>query len=192
MMLTQFAKPIARLLVVAGAVAAASACAATGRPGSASSYLVVDSFLTNDGSTTLASDVLAGGGALADSVKASFRLEMKDPNGLAPSPVNHITLRGYRVTFSRADGRNTQGVDVPYAFDGAMTATVSGSATVTLVLVRAQAKLEAPLRALAGAGGAIAISTFADVVFYGADQAGHDVTVTARIGVNFADWGDEG
>ena len=192
MMLKRFANPFARLVMVGGALVAAGACAAAGRPGEASSYLIVDSLLTDDGSTTLASDVLTAGGILEDSVKASFRLEMKDPNALSPSPVNHITLRGYRVSFSRADGRNTQGVDVPYAFDGAMTATVSGSITATIVLVRAQAKLEAPLRALAGGGGALAIATFADVVFYGADQAGHDVTVTARISVTFADWGDEG
>jgi hypothetical protein len=38
----------------------------------------------------------------------------------------------------------------------------------------------------------VVIATFADVVFYGADQAGHDVTDTARMGVTFADWGDEG
>jgi len=191
MMSTRFKCQIARALVC-GALVAASACAATGRPGEASSYLVVDSLLTDDDSTTLASDVLTGGGVLEDSVKATFRLEMKDPNALSPSPANHITLRGYRVTFSRADGRNTQGVDVPYAFDAAMTATVADSATVNIVLVRAQAKLEAPLRALRGAGGAIAIATFADVLFYGADQAGHDVTVKARISVTFADWGDEG
>jgi hypothetical protein len=117
---------------------------------------------------------------------------MKDPSITEPSPVNFITLRGYRVTFSRTDGRNTQGVDVPFAFDGALSTTITGSSIVNLVLVRAQAKLEAPLRALAGGGGAVAIATFADVVFYGADQAGHDVTVTARISVTFADWGDEG
>jgi hypothetical protein len=81
---------------------------------------------------------------------------------------------------------------VPYAFDGVITATVSGTTSVALVLVRAQAKLENPLRSLVGGGGAVAISTFADVLFYGADQAGHDVTVSARISVTFADWGDEG
>jgi hypothetical protein len=81
---------------------------------------------------------------------------------------------------------------VPYAFDGAMSTTVTGSATVSVVLVRAQAKLEAPLLALRNLGGALAIATVADGVFYGADQAGRDVTVTARMGVTFADWGDEG
>jgi hypothetical protein len=58
------------------------------------------------------------------------------------------------------------------------------------VLVRAQAKLEAPLKALAGGGGSIIISTIAQVTFYGRDQAGNDVSVTGQISVNFADWGD--
>ena len=127
---------------------------------------------------------------LEDMAQVQFRLAMKDPTITEPSAVNSITVKGYRVTFSRSDGRNTPGVDVPYPFDGAMTATVSGTATASLVLVRVQAKLERPLSLLAFGGGAVVISTFADVVFYGTDQAGRDVTVTARISVNFADWGD--
>ena len=52
--------------------------------------------------------------------------------------------------FIRADGRNTPGVDVPYGFDGAFTATVSGGEpTVGFELVRHIAKEEAPLAALA-------------------------------------------
>ena len=197
MMLKRFSK-LARAVFVAGALLGAGACAAAGRPGAASSYLVVESLLAAPGARpttfggTLASDVLTNGGILEDPARASFRLVMKDPALGEPSPVNFITLRGYRVTFSRTDGRNVQGVDVPYAFDGVITATISGTTSVSLVLVRAQAKLENPLRSLVGGGGAVAISTFADVLFYGADQAGHDVTVTARISVTFADWGDEG
>ena len=57
-------------------------------------------------------------------------------------------------------------------------------------LVRAQAKVEAPLKSLAGGGGAALISTIADVTFYGKDQTGNDVAVTGSISVNFADWGD--
>jgi hypothetical protein len=34
------------------------------------------------------------------------------------------------------------------------------------------------------------ISTIAQVVFYGADQAGRAVTAVAWITVTFADWGD--
>ena len=54
------------------------------------------------------------------------------------------------MRYIRADGRNTPGVDVPYGFDGALTATVSGSTTVGFELVRHIAKEEAPL-ARAGA-----------------------------------------
>jgi hypothetical protein len=83
-------------------------------------------------------------------------------------------------------------VDVPYAFDGAASATVRGGVTTTIgfTLVRAQAKLEPPLLALRGAGGALLISTIAQITFYGTDQAGNQVSVTGTISVNFADWAD--
>lgn len=192
----RFTRRVAKALVLGASLAAFNGCAATGHPGGASSYLIVESLLAASGARpttfdgSLASDVLTNGGILEDPARAAFRLVMKDP-AIGPTPVNFITLRGYRVTFTRADGRNTPGVDVPFAFDGVLGQTVTGTTNVSLVLVRAQAKLEAPLRALAGAGGAIAIATFADVLFYGADQAGHDVTVSARINVTFADWGDQ-
>jgi hypothetical protein len=56
--------------------------------------------------------------------------------------------------------------------------------------VRVQAKIEAPLKALAGGGGAMVISTLAEVTFFGVDQAGREVIVKGRIGVDFADWAD--
>jgi hypothetical protein len=92
----------------------------------------------------------------------------------------------------RADGRNTPGVDVPYPFDGAATVTVppDGTAELNFTLVRIQAKLEAPLAALQGMGGAIAISTIANVTFYGRDQVGNEISATGSIGVTFADWAD--
>lgn len=187
---------------LAASVLLAASCAASWRPGDASSFLIVDSLQAASGSRptvfsgSLASDVLTRVGGtpaiLEDLGRATFRLAMKDPAITTPTPINFVTLRGYRVTFTRSDGRNTPGVDVPYPFDAAVTATVGTSvASVPMVLVRVQAKLEAPLKALAGGGGAVAISTFADIVFYGADQAGNNVTVKARISVTFADWGDE-
>ncbi len=189
-----------RVAALCAVLALMSACAANGRTGQASSYLIVSSMEAASGvrpsefSGVLASDVVTVINTvptqLEDFAKVTFQLAMKDPL-VGPSPVNYVTLRGYRVTYFRSDGRNTHGVDVPYPFAGALTATVSTTTTASLVLVRVQAKLEAPLSTLAGLGGAIAISTFADVVFYGTDQAGRNVTVNARISVNFADWGDE-
>jgi hypothetical protein len=94
------------------------------------------------------------------------------------------------VKYVRSDGRNTQGVDVPFEFDGAMTLTVGAdSAKATMTLVRVQSKSEAPLQALVGSFGP-SISTIAEVTFYGKDQAGRDVSVVGKISVNFADWQD--
>lgn len=124
--------------------------------------------------------------------RVEFRIQPKDPSITEASPLNAITLTQYRVVFRRADGRNTQGVDVPYAFDGGMTFTVpqSGSAIGFFSIVRHQAKNEPPLRNMAYNGGAQMISTVAEVSFYGKDQAGNDVVATGMISVNFGDFGD--
>ena len=58
-------------------------------------------------------------------------------------------------------------------------------------LVRHQAKLEPPLKNLAGFGGLGFISTIAEVTFYGRDQNGNEVTVTGNLDVQFGDFGDE-
>jgi hypothetical protein len=187
------------VLLLAGA--AWSACTAQQRAGDSPSYLIVHSLLAAPGgdpgqmSGTLASDVETRGGVLADGAEISFGLGLKDPGSSThlaePTTTNFITVNRYRVQFVRSDGRRTPGVDVPYPFDGAFTATVGdGGATITFTLVRPQSKLEAPLLALRGAGGAVAISTIAQVTFYGADQAGHAVSVAANIGVMFGDWTD--
>lgn len=194
-----------------GAVAllmSGAGCAAAGRPGEASSYLIVESFVAASGATattfggTLGSDVQTLVNASINGVdmrvptvfedvgQVRFRLAMKNPS-LTAAVANFITVSRYRVVFRRADGRNTPGVDVPFGFDGAVTVTVgSEPISAAFTLVRIQAKSESPLLALIGGGGAMAISTLAEVTFYGTDQAGRDVVATANISVNFADWGD--
>lgn len=183
-------------------------CAAYGRPGEASSYLIVDSLTAASGAEpdrfggALGSDVLtlvnrSVGGVqvrvptvFEDIGRVRLRIAMKDPTTTSFA-VNAITVTRYRVVFRRSDGRNTPGVDVPFGFDGAMTVTPAPDGTIaSFTLVRIQAKHEAPLLALVGNGGAMAISTLADITFYGTDQAGRDVVTTASISVNFADWGD--
>jgi hypothetical protein len=126
-----------------------------------------------------------------DPGRVVLALAMKNPVGTEPTSANFVTFNRYRVTYIRADGRNTPGVDVPYPFDGAITATVTDQpVTVGLTLVRIQAKLERPLLPLVGGGGSLAISTIAEVTLYGADQTGREVSATGRISITFADWGD--
>jgi hypothetical protein len=166
------------------------------REGETTTTLVMDSLAGASGQSgnfgpELESDVVTGGTRFADAGQAAMRLVMKDPI-VAPSPLNGVTLTQYHVTYTRADGRNTPGVDVPHPFDGLVTVTIAPGETqvVSFTLVRAQAKLEAPLFALTGGGGAFTIVTIAEVTFYGHDQTGRAVSATGRITVQFADWGD--
>lgn len=200
-------------LAAFAALVALPACTATMQKDSASSYLIIQSLEAAPGVTpdklagTLASDVLTkvkkdvdGKQVLVptvfeDPAVVKFQLGMKDPGSAqtptTPSTTNFITVTQYHVKFVRSDGLNTQGVDVPYEFDGAITVTVgAGTTTAGLTLVRIQAKNEAPLRALVDGFGAYHISTIAQITFYGKDQAGHDVSVMGQISVNFGDWGD--
>jgi hypothetical protein len=172
------------------------------RQGTGSSYLIVNALEAASGADsdefagTLRSDVITIVDDVAtifdDPARVNFQLALKDP-GPAGSPTtptsnNAITITRYRVEFIRADGRNTPGVDVPYAFDSAFTVTVSETAEAGFTLVRHQAKNEAPLPALRGTP--VMISTIARVTFYGHDQTGREVIATAQIGVNFGDFAD--
>ena len=191
--------------VIAGLVLLSVACGDMTRQGTSPAYLQVTNLDAASGAepegfdNVLSSDVITvvdedtGQTTIyEDTGRVTFTLALKDPgsagNPASPSVANAITINRYRVRYIRSDGRNTPGVDVPYPFDGAFTVTVSSTGQATFSLVRAQAKAEAPLSALAGNG--VIISTIAEVTFYGYDQTGREVIATGNIGVNFANWGD--
>jgi len=193
---------VVRLTGATALVLMSASCGDLAREGTSSSYLIITTLEATSGaepgtfSGALASDVVTIVDTVptifADPGRVQFTLGLKDPgpstSPASPTQNNFITVDRYRVKYIRSDGRNTEGVDVPYAFDGAFTATVSGNTTAGFTLVRLQAKQEAPLRAL-GING-LAVSTIADVTFYGHDQTGRAVSVTGRIGVTFANFGD--
>jgi hypothetical protein len=169
--------------------------------GKSPSILIIDQLLGANTSTpnqfggTMQSDVLMKGSIFEDLGQVGLRMTIKDLGNpgaeSGPSPLNQILINRYRVAYRRADGRNMPGVDVPYPFDGAITLTVTESAQLmSFTIVRVQAKLEAPLSLLVNHGGAGAISTIADVTFYGHDLAGNAIQQTGSIGINFADWAD--
>jgi hypothetical protein len=110
---------------------------------------------------------------------------------IAPTSNNQITINRYHVDFIRADGHNTQGVDVPFSFDGSVTGTVPESGTVTLIfeLVRHTAKEESPLAQLAS--NPSIIHTIARVTFYGQDLVGNAISVTGSMSVDFGNFGDQ-
>jgi hypothetical protein len=190
-------------------------CGDVARTGRSPVYLVIDTLQAAPGNKptqfsggALLSDVLTivtSGGACSvaspcqvvydDFGQAVFRTPLKDvtnpssPN--APTTNNEVTITSYSVVYRRTDGRNVQGVDVPYAFQGAVTGTVPLGGTLSLAfeLVRHVAKEELPLSALRSNGSII--YTIADITFFGADRVGNDVSVTGSFQVNFGNFADQ-
>ena len=194
---------------LAGAIAASVSCGDVVRQGRSPVMLVIDSLQGAPGahptnfSGNLLSDVMTNvttGGTCTqaapcptffnDEGQVILHSVPKDLS-IAPTSNNAITINRVHVEYVRADGHNVPGVDVPYPFDGAVTGTVPPTASVTLsfMLVRNVAKEESPLVQLV-TNTNIVITTIANVTFYGKDIVGNDVTVSGRIQIDFANFGD--
>lgn len=205
---------ISRILVTAAVAFAATSCGDVARTGRAPVFLVIDSLGAAKGdddqkfSSFLLSDVITNVTTPApctsdspcptvfnDPGQAIMRLTPKDigPVGSpsVPSANNEVTITRVHIKYRRADGRNVQGLDVPYEFDAAATATVpaSGTATMGFQMVRHTAKEEAPLVQLKNNG--VIITTIAEVTLYGRDQVGNDISATGTIEIDFGNFGDK-
>jgi hypothetical protein len=174
------------------------------RTGRSPSYLTIIRLTASAGGGSefvdnLLSDVATSTGAIFNDLgRATIRLDLKDQSGVLngvvspTTPIQSVTITRYRVSFRRADGRNTPGVDVPFGFDGAATVTLNVGDTedVTFDIVRHANKAEPPLRQLRGLGGQMIISTVAEITFFGRDQNGNEVTVVGLMDVTFGDFPD--
>lgn len=189
-----------------------ASCADLARTGTGPAYLIMESVSASagGGAPTFTANLLSDVQVLVDVTvngqtvqqptifndlgRATIRAEMKNSiNPTTPTAINSITINRYRVRYRRTDGRNTEGVDVPYGFDGATTVTIpiGTSAEVPFDLVRHQAKVERPLITLVGNRGLIFLSTIAEVTLWGHDQAGNEVSISGTIDVQFGDFGDD-
>lgn len=155
-------------------------------------------FTTAEESDFLLSDVCAANddnppcSVFNDNAIVTFEARPKDI-AVFSSQNNDIVFERYRVTYTRADGRNVPGVDVPYPFDGVSSFRVGVDGTEVahaIIVVRHQAKLESPLRELSLAASGV-LSVLARMDFYGRDGAGRELMVTAYLSVTFADFGND-
>jgi hypothetical protein len=201
-------RQLSRFGVGAALLVAATACGDVVRQGRSPVFLVIDALGAARGNSpgtftsSLLSDVLTTvtqpppcsaatpcATTFNDLGQAVVSLAMKNVT-VEPTTNNQVTITRYRVDYSRTDGRNIPGVDVPYGFDGASTVTVTpgGTATVGFELVRNAAKQEAPLLQLINGGNLL--DTMATVTFYGTDQVGNAVSISGTIRVTFANFAD--
>lgn len=150
----------------------------------------------------LQSDVLKSDGTVGpDNALVALFTRYKNQAFTTITVPNHVILERYEVRYIRSDGRNTEGVDVPFKITGPVTGNVDvatgGANSYNIEVVRAQAKLEAPLRqlraedALGNAvppGGALVLTVFAEITVYGRTISGQAVSATGRLQIDFADW----
>ena len=192
---------LSKLFALAALATVSASCGDVVRDGRAPVFLVIELLEGSAGtdgqmSTFVQSDVLTKGSVVNDAGRATLRLAPKDIgnplNPTTPSSNNAVTIRRYRVAYKRADGRNREGVDVPYAFDGAATGTVppTGKIELPFELVRHVAKMESPLAQLALANPTV-ITTIAEVTFFGQDLVGNEITATGLIQVDFGNFADK-
>ena len=202
----------ARFVLLAAAAAASVSCGSAVRDGSSPVFLVIDSlqgqrggpqpgplsgFVNSDVITNVTSPAPCSSQVPCPTVfddpgSVQLRLTPKDINTTTgPTSNNDVTITRVHIEYMRADGRNTPGVDVPFAFDGATTGTVSagGSLSLGFELVRHASKQESPLVQLR-ASTAI-LTTIARVTFIGVDRTGNNIQVTGQIQVNFGNFGDQ-
>jgi hypothetical protein len=184
-------------------IAASVSCGQASRQGKSPVYLVIDRLTDGGGNNYLQSDVVKMittplpcsvdnpcPTVFSDGGSVTLEAFQKDVTAAGPSTNSAITISRYHVSYRRADGKNTPGVDVPYGFDGALTGTTSsGGLALNFELVRHVAKMESPLAELAT--NAAVITTIADVTFYGRDVIGNDVNVSGSIQVDFGNFGDK-
>lgn len=147
----------------------------------------------DEDSDFLLSDVVTEGGVINDNAVMTLRVDPKNPNLGQPGVFNNVRLTQYRVSYTRTDGHNAEGIDVPYSFSGplATEAVVGAETGVAFVAVRHQAKREPPLRNMWGGGGHEILQTIATITVFGQTAIGQAVTAQGQLEVTFADFADD-
>ena len=161
---------------------------------------------TQPSGDTLFSDVSDG---FNDDASVTLQLFRKNPTVIGSTPLEDVVLERYEVVYFRSDGRNEEGVDVPFRITGPLSGTLHapggiGEAQdiVVINVVRHQAKLEPPLSNLVGifpANGQLTlpgqgiITAIAEITIHGRTTNGKGgIAATARLQVTFADFVDSG
>ena len=179
------------VVLVLGALAASGCVPDWAQQGESPNVLLVTGI--NSG-TPISSDVrISTGSVCADFVNVRVENHLKNPLNTDASFRSDIVIERYDVRYIRSDGLSTEGVDVPFRITGnvAQEIQASNAAVLNLEVVRRQAKLEPPLRNLAGGGGAQIVTMFAEVTLHARSTIQQSLnTATARVQIDFADFVD--
>ena len=212
-----------KLVLIAVASLAAAGCTPDWATQNESNFIMEIGSITGTNITNssgqggeIRSDVLTTGSVFNDDASVAVNVLRKNNNpDIANPPVEHVYLDRYEVVYFRTDGRNAEGVDVPYRITGPLgnlrfhTAGPGGEGeveqVVNITIVRHTAKLEPPLSNLRGifiagsAGnptdpfvipGQGIIYTIAEITIHGHTIQGDGLEAKGRVQVTFADFAD--
>jgi hypothetical protein len=179
------------IVFVLGALAASGCVPDWARQGDSPEILLMTGI---NGGSPLTSDVrISTGSVCADFTSLRVENHPKNPRVSGTGFRGDIVIERYSVRYFRSDGRSTEGVDVPYAITGNVAQEIQegSSATLSLEVVRRQAKLEPPLRNLRDLGGGQVVTMFAEVTIHARSTVNQTTnTATARLQIDFADFAD--
>jgi len=186
------------IIVIASALLLFTSCNPIENKTESGSMLTVENIQGTDisgkAASYLQSDVLKSDNTVtADTAAVTLSAATLDPDPLlGESQYNDVLVTRYMVSYSRTDGKNVPGVDVPYPFEGSLSVLVrsGSSATFSAVVVREVAKLEPPLLALAESRAEGVMQVTARIDFYGNDLASRAVTATGYLAIFFANYAD--
>jgi hypothetical protein len=193
-------KKILSITVIVSAILFLYSCNPVENKSESASMLIIDGIQGKDIKGTAAnylqSDVYKEKSftVTADVASATLRTQTLDPKPMmGTSSYNDILVTRYTVSYSRTDGKNVPGVDVPYPFEGSLSALVkvSSTATVSFIVVREVAKLEPPLIGLANGAAEGVLQVTAQIDFYGHDMTNHNVKATGYLAIYFAQYADQ-
>jgi hypothetical protein len=200
-------KRAALFAVVVGVGVSSSACVPDWAQQNSSPYVME---IAGISPSHVFSDVASDNGGFAnDDVQVLVNVFRKNNNaGLNVTAVEHLYLERYEVRYFRTDGRNQEGIDVPFGITGPLANvrfhTVSAGdeveTSVPVTIVRHQAKMEPPLRNLrftAGTdtgtsqdGGAVVVTTIAEITIHGRTVQGDALVAVGRVQVSFSNFAD--
>ncbi len=144
----------------------------------------------NNGAPLDSDTQLSNGTVCPDFVTLRLENHFKNPAVTATGFRHDFTVERYEVRYFRSDGRNTEGVDVPYRISGNVSQEIieESAATMQLEVVRRQAKLEPPLSNLNGSNPPI-LTAFAEITLWARTTTNQTTnTVTGRMQIDFANF----
>jgi hypothetical protein len=126
--------------------------------------------------STLLSDVLLLGSVFNDNGVATVTASLLDPTQTESTFYQNVIIDQIDIQYSRSDGLNIEGIDVPYGFSQKVHFQVEVGASaseLSFIIVQHNAKLESPLVELVNLGQEHILKLEAAVTFHSKDMAGN-------------------